>query len=369
MAKLLLDHVTKKFGSVTAVSDLSLEVANGEFLVLLGPSGAGKTTTLKLIAGVEHLTDGLIYIGDKLVNALEPPRRNVAMAFETYALYPNYNVYDNLAFPLRAPGRKIAKNEIDRKVRAVANTLGIGMLLERQVGALSGGQRQRVSLGRAMVRDPEILLLDEPIAHLDAKLRHRMRAEFKALEREIHTTTVYVTHDYLEALSLADRVAVIDRGILQQVGTPDQVFNRPDNVFVATMLGQPKINLIACRIGREGDRLYFVSPDGVHLEAPPRMLDAIGAVRLGEVLVGIRPFDMHVVGQEVSHNNVIDGTVYVYERLGTRGVLTASIGSRKLDAITPIEMDFQIDEPVRLAVETENLIVFDAATEKNILAA
>ncbi len=369
MAKLLLDHVTKKFGSLTAVNDLCLEVADGEFLVLLGPSGAGKTTTLKLISGVEQLTAGLIFIEDKLVNALEPPKRNVAMAFETYALYPNYNVYDNLAFPLRAPGRKIPKDEIDRRVRSVANTLGIGALLQRQVGALSGGQRQRVSLGRAMVREPEILLLDEPIAHLDAKLRHRMRAEFKALEREIHTTTLYVTHDYLEALSLADRVAVLDKGVLQQVGTPDEVFNRPVNVFVAAMLGQPRINLIDCSLRREADRLYFVSPEGAHLEVSPRLADAIGAAGLSKVIVGIRPFDMQVVDTQPGHNNVIDGTVYVYERLGTKGVLTAVTGSRKLDALTPIEMEFEIDQPVRLAVNTENVVVFDPASEKNILAA
>jgi multiple sugar transport system ATP-binding protein len=370
MAKLVLDRVTKKFGSVVAVNDLSLEVADGEFLVLLGPSGAGKTTTLKLISGVEHSDDGLIYIGDKLVNALEPPQRNVAMAFETYALYPNYNVYNNIAFPLKAPGRKMSKQDIDRKVRSVAELLGITPLLERHVGALSGGQRQRVSLGRAMVRDPEILLLDEPIAHLDAKLRHRMRTEFKALEREIHTTTIYVTHDYLEALSLADRVVVLNLGKLQQVGTTDDVFNHPANVFVATQLGQPKINLIKSTVSNNGGKLQFDSTDAgaIRLDVPDRLKDAVLKANAKEFLVGIRPLYMDVVDNQAGRANVIDATVYVYERLGTKGVLTASTGSQSLDVITPIEMDFRIDEPVKLAVQVDNLIVFDAASEQNILA-
>jgi multiple sugar transport system ATP-binding protein len=373
MAKLVLDRVTKKFGSVVAVNDLSLEVADGEFLVLLGPSGAGKTTTLKLISGVEHSDDGLIYIGDKLVNALEPPQRNVAMAFETYALYPNFNVYENIAFPLKAPGRKISKQDIDRKVRSVAELLGITPLLERHVGALSGGQRQRVSLGRAMVRDPEILLLDEPIAHLDAKLRHRMRTEFKALEREIHTTTIYVTHDYLEALSLADRVVVLNLGKLQQVGTTDDVFNHPVNVFVATQLGQPKINLIKSTVSNNGGKLQFDSTDAgaICLDVPDKLKDAVLKANAKEFLVGIRPLYMDVVDvvdNQAGRANVIDATVYVYERLGTKGVLTASTGSQSLDVITPIEMDFRIDEPVKLAVQVDNLIVFDAASEQNILA-
>ncbi len=369
MAKLFLDHLTKTFGPVTAVNDLSLEVADGEFLVLLGPSGAGKTTTLKLISGVEQPTEGIIWINDKIVNALEPPQRNVAMAFETYALYPNYSVYDNLAFPLRAPGRKMSKQAIDQKVRAVAETLGIHMLLDRGVGALSGGQRQRVSLGRAMVRDPEILLLDEPIAHLDAKLRHRMRAEFKALEREIQTTTIYVTHDYLEALSLADRIVVIDHGKLQQVGTDDEVFNRPVNIFVATMLGQPKINLLRCRVVCEGDQMHFVSTDGASLEAPARLREAVVKSNLDTVAVGIRPFMMKVVDGDAGYNNIIAGKVYVYERLGTKGVLTVSTGAQMVDVITPIEMNFDFDQPVKLAVQTENMILFDPATEKNLLAA
>ena len=368
MAKLVLDHLTKDFGKVVAVEDLSLEVKDGEFMVLLGPSGAGKTTTLKLIAGVEQATRGYIFIGDRVVNAAEPQDRNVAMAFETYALYPHYTVYDNLAFPLRAPGRKITKAEVDRRVKEVAGLLNIHMLLDRQPGMLSGGQRQRVSLGRALVRDPDVLLLDEPISHLDAKLRHRMRTEFKALESAIQTTTVYVTHDYLEALSLGDRVAVIDRGKLQQLGTPDDVFSRPFNIFVATELGQPRVNLIECSVTSADDKLQLVSADGsICLTAPAKIRDRILQANLSKVILGIRPLHMHIVDGQPADTQVIAGTVYVYERLGTKGVLTVTVGRDLLDVITPIEMQFDIDEAVKIAVETNNVLVFDPTTAQNIV--
>lgn len=368
MAKLVLDHVTKTFGKVTAVDDLSLEVGDGEFIVLLGPSGAGKTTTLKVIAGVEQPTSGLIYIGDRLVNAVEPQQRNIAMAFETYALYPHFKVRENLAFPLRAPGRKLSKEQIEQRVSDVANLLGIHMLLDRQPDQLSGGQRQRVSLGRAMVRNPDVLLLDEPISHLDAKLRHRMRAEFKALKSSIKTTTVYVTHDYLEALSLADRVAAVDHGRLQQLGTPDEVFSNPANVFVATLLGHPKINLVRCQVSREAGKLQLVSPGSCFkLSAPDRIRQQVQKANLGEVIVGIRPFHVSVLDHQPGQGDVIDCTVYVYERLGSTGVLTVSAGPSSLDVITPLEAHFEIDAPVRLAVQTEHLLVFHPTTERNIL--
>jgi len=238
MAKLTLQNLTKDFGKVRAVNDMSLEVADGEFIVMLGPSGAGKTTTLKLIAGAETPTDGKVYIGDRLMNGVEPHRRNVAMAFESYALYPHMTVKDNLAFPLKAPGRKLPGHEIEARVKTVSETLNIHMLLDRLPQHLSNGQKQRVALGRAMVREPDVLLLDEPISHLDAKLRHRMRTEFKALEATIRYTTIYVTHDYLEALSLGDRLVVLNQGEIQQIGKPHDVFDNPANIFVAQILGQ-----------------------------------------------------------------------------------------------------------------------------------
>jgi multiple sugar transport system ATP-binding protein len=369
MAKLILENVTKKFGEVTAVNDLSLEIQDGEFLVLLGPSGAGKTTTLKLIAGVERPDSGLVYIGDKLVNPLEPQDRNVAMAFESYALYPHYNVYKNMAFPLRAPRRNFSDQEVDKRVRQVAELLNISNLLERSPAHLSNGQRQRVALGRAMVRDPELLLLDEPISHLDAKLRHRMRAEFKAISAQIKTTILYVTHDYLEALSLPDRVAVIDHGKLQQLGSPDDIFKRPVNIFVASLLGQPKINLVKCRVKGEGDQVRFIGLDAtMELVANGQIRQKVQQANLDEVVVGIRPFHLEVDGDgAVDGGTGIQGKVYVYERLGTRGILTMNVGGGQMEVITPIDMDFEIDAPVQVKVDVTHLMVFDPKTEKNIL--
>jgi multiple sugar transport system ATP-binding protein len=255
MAELVLQNLTKDYGKLRAANNISLKVEDGEFIVILGPSGAGKTTTLKLIAGVETPTSGMVYIGGKLMNAVEPHKRNVAMAFESYALYPHYTVRDNMAFPLKAPGRRFSQAEISQRVTDVAEMLNIQGLLDRLPKNLSNGQRQRVALGRAMVREPEVLLLDEPISHLDAKLRHRMRTEFKALESVIRFTTIYVTHDYLEALSLGDRLVVLQKGEIQQIGKPDEVFANPVNTFVAQILGHPQINLVETTVRRTGDKV------------------------------------------------------------------------------------------------------------------
>ena len=351
---------------------MSLEVADGEFLVMLGPSGAGKTTTLKLIAGVVNPTSGLIYIGDKVMNAVEPNRRNVAMAFESYALYPHKTVKENLAYPLRAPGRTFPAAEIKRRVTAVAETLNIHMLMDRLPQHLSNGQKQRVALGRAMVREPEVLLLDEPISHLDAKLRHRMRQEFKALEAEIRYTTIYVTHDYLEALSLGDRLVVLNQGVIQQVGKPHEVFEES---------GQP--------LGLEDPRPPADQPRGVQREArrrraataqpgwhhlcdvPDRLRQPLLDQNIQHFTLGMRPMHLHPVadGADARRANTFDGVVYVFERLGTKGVLTATVGQQKINLLTPIEMDFGFDEPVRLAIETNNVLVFNSKTQQNILYA
>ncbi len=368
MAKLRLEHLTKDFGKVRAVNDLSLEVEDGEFIVMLGPSGAGKTTTLKLIAGVETPTSGKVYIGDKLMNAVEPHYRNVAMAFESYALYPHMTVKENLAFPLRAPGQKFSQAEIDRRVTSVCETLNIQMLMDRLPQHLSNGQKQRVALGRAMVREPNVLLLDEPISHLDAKLRHRMRQEFKALEADIRYTTIYVTHDYLEALSLGDRLVMLNQGVIQQIGPPHEVFEKPANLWVSKILGHPQINLIECGVQRSGDALELVSRDGAIRVTVPETLRALilnhGA---DHYTLGIRPMHLRVVPATGDPANTCTGVVYVFERLGTRGVLTATVGAQKLDILTPIEMNFAIDDVVRLAFDPNNIMIFDSKSEQNIL--
>lgn len=366
MATLRLEHLTKDFGKVRAIDDMSLQVEDGEFIVMLGPSGAGKTTTLKLIAGVETPTSGRVYIDDKLMNAVEPHYRNVAMAFESYALYPHLTVKENLAFPLRAPGHKFPAAEIDRRVLSVCETLNIQMLMDRLPQHLSNGQKQRVALGRAMVREPSVLLLDEPISHLDAKLRHRMRQEFKALEAEIHTTTVYVTHDYLEALSLGDRIAVIEKGKLLQIGMPDEIFTAPATVFVSTILGEPSINLIDCNVQRSDGKLQLVSSDGVvKLNVPAHLHNKLNAANLSTVTVGVRPLHINATPESRGSDSV-QGKVYVYERLGTKGVLTLDAGKQRLHVITPIESDFTINDTVTVQVESEHILLFDPKTQKNI---
>ncbi|MFN3335549.1 MAG: ABC transporter ATP-binding protein, partial [Caldilinea sp.] len=371
MATLRLEHLTKDFGKTRAVNDLSLTVEDGEFIVMLGPSGAGKTTTLKLIAGVETPTSGKVYIGDRLMNAVEPHHRNVAMAFESYALYPHMTVKENIAFPLRAPGRSFSQAEIDARVLSVCETLNIHMLMDRLPQHLSNGQKQRVALGRAMVREPEVLLLDEPISHLDAKLRHRMRQEFKALEADIRYTTIYVTHDYLEALSLGDRLVVLDQGAIQQIGKPNEVFENPANLFVSKLLGYPQINLIECKVQQVGDAPRLISMDGaITVAVPDRLRRPLSKSKADRIILGIRPMHLHpVVDSAASETgvNVCRGVVYVFERLGARGVLTATVGQTKMDVLTPLEMDFAIDEPVQLTVEAENILLFDAKSERNIL--
>jgi multiple sugar transport system ATP-binding protein len=369
MAKVTLENLIKNYGKTRAIDDLSLEIKDGEFMVILGPSGAGKTTTLKLIAGVERLDGGQVYIGDQLMNAIEPHRRNVAMAFESYALYPHFTVFENMAYPLKAPGRdKMTTQQIKQKVTAVAETLNIHMLLDRLPRMLSNGQKQRVALGRAMVRDPQVLLLDEPISHLDAKLRHRMRTEFKALESQqaIQTTTVYVTHDYLEALSLADRLAVIKDGKLEQVGNADDVFNAPKTAFVAKLMGHPQINMIDCTVQQNGGQMQLISKNGfICVDAPSKLRQPIADANVDHVLMGVRP--MHMTPANGSAANTFDATVYVYERLGTKGILTASVGNRHVDVITPIEDNYEIDTQLRIAIDPEEIMVFHPETEENLL--
>jgi multiple sugar transport system ATP-binding protein len=368
MAELVLKNVIKDFDKLRAINGISLEVADGEFVVILGPSGAGKTTTLKLIAGVETPTSGRIYIGGKVMNAIEPHKRNVAMAFESYALYPHFTVAENLAFPLKAPGRNFSQAEIDRRVKETTELLNIHMLLDRLPRMLSNGQKQRVALGRAMVRDPEVLLLDEPISHLDAKLRHRMRTEFKALESAIRATTIYVTHDYLEALSLADRLVVLNEGVIEQTGEPNELFDNPATTFVARILGHPQMNLVECNVNNVEGKLQLVSMDGaICVDVPDLLRDALMQSKLETIILGVRPQHMQAVNGHKPEASICSGTVYVYERLGTKGVLTSTVGDNKVDILTSIERDFKIDETVSIALDGEHISVFDPQTQKNIL--
>ena len=297
MADVVTQSLSKRFGRTEAVDQVTLACRDGEFFVLLGPSGAGKTTTLKLIAGLVEPTGGSVSIGGRDVTALEPGERDVAMAFETYALYPHLSVYDNLAFPLRSPraaGRYTPK-VLDERVRAVARLLEIDPLLHRAPTQLSGGQKQRVALGRALVREPSVFLLDEPIAHLDAKLRNRMHAELRRIQKQLGTTTVYATPDYAEAMAMADRLAVIERGRVLQVGTPLDLYFNPANEFVARFMGDPPMNLFDCAVaslaGRPAIRLA-----GKVLAVDGPAAQAMNRVANGRVRLGVRPADIEILG-------------------------------------------------------------------------
>ncbi|MBC7189544.1 sn-glycerol-3-phosphate ABC transporter ATP-binding protein UgpC, partial [Candidatus Aerophobetes bacterium] len=265
MAEVRLRNVTKVFGKVVAVKNFTLDIKDGEFIILVGPSGCGKTTTLRTIAGLEEVTSGEIYIGDRLVNDVPPKNRDIAMVFQNYALYPHMNVYQNMAFGLKL--RKVPKDEIDRVVKRTAELLGIRELLDRKPKELSGGQRQRVALGRAIVRNPKVFLFDEPLSNLDAKLRIAMRAELLDLHQRLKTTTIYVTHDQLEAMTMGDRIVVMNEGLIQQVDTPQNVYDHPINKYVAGFIGSPSMNFIECAIVKKNGDLY-ARTKGMELKIP-----------------------------------------------------------------------------------------------------
>jgi len=293
MAEIVLEDVAKVYaGGVRAVSDLNLEIRDGEFIVLVGPSGCGKTTALRMVAGLESITEGTIAIGGRVVNTVPPKERDIAMVFQNYALYPHMTVYDNMAFGLKL--RKIPKDDIDRRVRQAADILGLEEFLQRKPKALSGGQRQRVAMGRAIVREPKAFLMDEPLSNLDAKLRVQMRSEIARIQNELGTTTLYVTHDQVEAMTMGDRVAVIKKGLLQQVDTPQFLYDHPHNLFVAGFIGSPAMNLVGATLSRadghavvEMGDLRLGLPDEVFADRP-----SLKAFEGKQVIVGIRPEDM-----------------------------------------------------------------------------
>lgn len=365
MATVQLDDVHKRYGEVRAVNGISFSCADKEFLVILGPSGAGKTSTLKMIAGLEPLTGGKIFVGGRLVNFIPPEKRDVAMVFETYALYPHLTVYDNIAFPLRSSMSRLSKEEIGRRVKETAELLQMGELLDRKPAELSGGQKQRVSLGRALAKRASLLLMDEPISHLDAKLRHHMRRELKKFQDALDTTVIYVTHDYLEALALADRIVVLNEGRIHQIGAPSDVYHRPADTFVASLLGQPQINLIPCAVRqRNGDKPALVSTDG-SLEIPCSLPDGRERPKDAEVLLGVRP--QHIRLSTNMDEAGTAGEVYVSERLGVKCLVEVKVGSHLLRVLTP-KRGCRIGQPVKFRVSTNSIMLFDMQSRKNLSA-
>jgi multiple sugar transport system ATP-binding protein len=327
------EHVWKRFDGTVAVRDLTLAVVAGEFMVLVGPSGCGKSTALRLLAGLERVTEGQIIIGDRVVNDLPPAARDVAMVFQSYALYPHMTVYDNLAFGLR--NSKVPKREIDERVRRVAEMLQLSDLLRRKPKQLSGGQRQRVALGRAIVREPEAFLMDEPLSNLDAKLRVETRAELLKLQRRLGTTTIYVTHDQVEAMTMGDRIAVMNAGILQQVGTPEEVYKRPVNTFVAGFIGSPSMNLVP------GTLLETAAPPGA--------------------ILGIRPEHIEL-GDGRGDGLRFHATVEVVEYLGDEQLVHLRVGDTPLVAKLPEEPRVEPGRRLDFVVPRERIHLFDGET-------
>jgi multiple sugar transport system ATP-binding protein len=345
MSEIVLDGVTKEYpGGIVAVDDVSLEIGDGEFMVLVGPSGCGKSTLLRMVAGLEEITLGDVSIGGRVVTNVPPKERDIAMVFQNYALYPQMSVKQNLAFGLKL--RKLRKDEVERRVSAVAKILGLTDLLERKPGALSGGQRQRVAMGRAMVREPKAFLMDEPLSNLDAKLRVQMRGELARLRARLGTTTVYVTHDQVEAMTLGDRVAVLRAGVLQQVDTPQALFKHPVNLFVAAFMGSPSMNLVHADV-RDGS----LSFGGYTLPLPPQA-NADGLS--GRVILGIRPSDFEdaALGRD-PQLPTIDVDVDVVEELGTEVHLIFGVAAPPLQSEHVTAALDEVDEEAQLLVHDD----------------
>jgi multiple sugar transport system ATP-binding protein len=363
MAELRLEHIYKTYkGGVEAVKDLNLTVEDGEFLALLGPSGCGKTSTLRMIVGLEEITRGNLHIGSRVVNKLEPNQRNVALAFESYALYPPLTVYDNIAFCLKA--RNLPQPEINQRVRQVADALDITSILDRKPGELGGGQKQRISLARALVRDPDVFLMDEPLSHLDAAQRANMRVELKRLHATTHRTTVLVTHDQLEAVAMAQRIAVMNFGVLQQVGTFNEIYHHPANEFVAGFIGEPPMNIIPCQPIVESGALTLQAEDGsFKVSLPDQLAYKITSRNIGKVKFGIRPTDIRVSTAPSGAGTIeLPGTVYTFESLGEEGQLAAHVGGNEFLVVTPIHQVFSRDENVYLQLRAERIHLFAADT-------
>lgn len=363
MAELRLEHIYKTYkGGVEAVKDLNLTVKNGEFLALLGPSGCGKTSTLRMIVGLEEITRGEMYIGNRLVNKLPPNHRNVALAFETYALYPPLSVYENIAFNLRA--KKVVPAEIDRRVKAVAEMLDITDILNRKPAELGGGHKQRVSLARALVRDPDVFLMDEPLSHLDAAQRSHMRVELKRLHAQTGRTTILVTHDQLEAVAMAERIAVMNFGVLQQVGTFEEVYNHPVNEFVAGFIGEPPMNFLPCLPAIEDGVLVLTAADAsFKLRLPDTLRTKIERASVKKVDLGIRPVHLEVAASTIEGVGELKGTVATYESLGEEGQLAATVGTATVLVVTPPDLQLQRGDTVTLRLRTDHVHLFDAATQ------
>ena len=364
MAGVRLKEITKRYGKVVALDQLSLEVMDGEFVVMLGPSGCGKSTALFTIAGLETADEGEIYIGERVVNEVEPKDRDVALVFQNYALYPHMTAEQNIAFPLKM--RKINESEIKVRVKRIAETLRIDHLLARKPAQMSGGEAQRVALARAMVREPVVFLMDEPLSNLDANLRLHMRVELKRIQKELKVTTIYVTHDQAEAMTMGDRVAVIRQGTLQQFGTPDEIYSQPKNSFVASFVGSPPMNLIEGELRLDGHRASFTSAD-LSLQLPESLAMSLGHdAGPSKVSLGIRPEDLSTSAP--GFDLLARGVVYVVEPLGSHSIVDVKLGDTIFKVQEGARYPHDVGDEVELRFRAEGLHVFKSTDDGKAIA-
>jgi len=357
MANVVLKEVVKKFGDFVAVQNMNLKIDEGEFMVFVGPSGCGKSTTLRMVAGLESVTGGEIYIKDRLVNKIHPKDRNIAMVFQSYALYPHMNVYDNIGFGLKM--RKNPKEEINKRVNEAAEILGIQNLLDRKPRQLSGGQRQRVALGRAIVRKPDVFLFDEPLSNLDAKLRVQMRIELKKLHEQLRTTVIYVTHDQVEAMTMGDRIVVMKDGFVQQVGSPLDLYYKPGNMFVGGFIGSPAMNFLPCRVLEENTKYYAHTGD-FRVPLSRELVGYLKKVSEKEFVLGIRPEDMREKrpGEKLSPENMIKARVNVVEILGKESLLDLTIRENNLIAVVDSDVNVKAHQEIDLVINLDKIHLF-----------
>ncbi len=364
MASVELQGLTKFYGKRRGVENLSLDIKDKEFLAVFGPAGAGKTTTLNLIAGIVTPNSGTVKIGGRDIGGLEPADRNVAMVFESYALYPQLSVYDNMAFPLRSPKFRLPEDKVKERVTHHARVMKIDHLLQRPIQALSNGQRQRTALGRALVRQPDVFLLDEPLSHLDAKLRHSMRAELKEMRTQLGATTIYVTHDYLEAMSLGDRVAVVNQGHLLQLAPPDDVYFRPASIDVARFFGDPEVNIIDAALkSSDGSLSIQMLGENISVPLPADVMEVLNQKHTRKIRVGIRPPDIRIASE--GDKQAFHATIYSFEPLGTKSILTLKAADGNfVRALVDGHLTFEMERRTQFRVDPRTLIVFDSETQR-----
>ena len=381
MANVVFDHVVKRYsGDVLAVQDLNMEVKDKEFLVLVGPSGCGKSTALRMIAGLEEISEGTIAIGNRVVNNVAPKDRDIAMVFQNYALYPHMNVFDNMAFALKL--KHMPKDQIKTRVEAVADSLGIKHLLERKPRALSGGQRQRVALGRAIVREPQVFLMDEPLSNLDAKMRVSTRAEISKLHQRLQTTMVYVTHDQVEAMTMGDRIAVMKDGVLQQLDTPQRLFNNPVNMFVAGFIGSPAMNLFNMLVEQQNTDVFLSSPStgqdsGIKLRVPDRYRNQLSQFAGKQIVFGLRPQDIHdsrfakgMLDEDENPEDLVKvrTRVDVVEPMGSEVYIYLLNGANSINSRVDSRTEVKPGDAIDVSFNMDKMHAFDPETQLSLLA-